>query len=83
MKTNAEQGKFRLAASANPTASHNPETWTKIQKHFDRVGSITSYDALVAVARGHLHRGEDSSNPHQFIDYCIKQGWLKRVDCTG
>ncbi len=73
------EGRYRVARTPQMTAGHNQRSWDIIETILQRKGSADFWDLSDAV-RGHLNCGKRKGSPHQFISYCIRRGWLERVD---
>lgn len=73
------EGRYRVARTPQMTTGHNQRSWDIIESIIQRTGSADFWDLSDAV-RDHLHCGKTTGSPHQFISYCIRRGWLERID---
>lgn len=67
---------YRLGREPTRMAQHNAKTWAKLQQELAVRGSAT-YERLVALSKGHESGTKGAPHPHQFVDYCIRSGWLE------
>ena len=74
-------GKYHINQSPNidRMKKHNYESWVKIENVIAKAGGGVDFDALSIAVKGHKSGSEGAPHPHQFIIYCIDQGWLERV----
>lgn len=72
-------GQYRIAKTPKRLASHNEASWEKIEKLISKKGGSADFDQLTAAVQGHRHYGTEAKNPHQFVTYCIRRGWLERI----
>jgi hypothetical protein len=71
-------GNYRVGRAPTRLAPHNAETWERIAAELEARGSA-SYERLVALAKGHVSGQANAPHPHQFVDHCIRNGWLERI----
>jgi len=73
------EGSYKIGRRPARMAPHNLETWAKLETEFARHG-VVSFERLVALCKEHHHGAKSAHHPHQFVTYCIRGGWLERVD---
>jgi len=62
-------------------AAHNLTTWMKIKEYWRKSGFVPmSRSALEHVCRDHVAGDRSKPTPGQFIDYCVRMGWLGEVE---
>ena len=55
-------------------------SWDKIEKLADASEDhIMHYTALCLAVENHKNEGKRPQKPHQFINYCIRKGWLVKT----
>lgn len=69
-----ESGRYVAGRSPVHTAGQNIASWSVIASLLSAYGGA-EYDELVAAVRQHDHPAGGKG----FIDYCIRNGWLKRA----
>jgi hypothetical protein len=77
-KHSIHTGRYRIARQPRRYSGKQAFAWTKIEIAFSVPVPALNYWALVdALAEG----GEDKADvdPHVFLRYCVRQGWLERV----
>ncbi len=81
MKLEELIGNYRIDKHPNlgRMSPHNAESWDKIDKAISKSGGVSSFDALNIAVKDHESGSKGSPHPYQFIDYCVKNGWLKKV----
>ena len=72
---------YCIGKKPNSLFDHNLETWELLESSIEASGGKASYGYLCDLASGHKHFGREDGNPERFIDYCIRNGWLKRCRC--
>jgi hypothetical protein len=71
-------GHYRLARQPRPYRGKRAPAWIKIELEFAKPVSALQYWILVdALTEG--RRDNEAVDPHAFLRYCIRQGWLERV----
>lgn len=76
---NKYTGKYKIVKQPITLKPHNKETWDKIVSFINaKAMKQANFEELSMVADGHLHYGKNSGNPHLFIIYCIRNGWLEK-----
>lgn len=67
------RGRYVLGREPKLTAGQNCASWAVVRAVLNSYGGA-DYDDLVAAVRQHDH----PAGGRAFIDYCIRNGWLKR-----
>jgi len=70
--------KYKIGKTPKIRASHNRETWGKIEDKLAKVGSET-FEQLVVLCKDHKH----SAGGLGFVDYCVDNGWLVPKETTS
>lgn len=78
MQTDHRAASYCIARTPSRMKAHNAKTWARIETELGSGGAGT-YDRLVALSKGHESGTEGAPHPYQFVDYCIRSGWLKRA----
>lgn len=73
-------GKYRAGRSPARLSPHNEATWKRLTKLLQEQGGTADFDSLSTAAKGHDHGTEGKRYGYQFIIYCIKNGWLEKID---
>ncbi len=70
--------KIAIGTPPKSMAAHNALTYGAIAVGIAKDGPI-SYDDAVVLSRHHLSGTKAKPHPHQFVDYCLRNGWLTWV----
>ncbi|MEP5764373.1 MAG: hypothetical protein ABJ308_07255 [Halieaceae bacterium] len=71
-------GRYAIEAEPGRLAAHNAASWSVIDAMINAYGPRDFWDLAVAV-RGHRHEGKFTGRPQNFVAYCIRSGWLRKV----
>jgi hypothetical protein len=71
-------GRYRIARQPRRYQGKHAAAWTKIEMAFSVPVPALSYWVLVD-AIGERGKNKDDADPHAFLRYCIRLGWLERV----
>lgn len=63
-------------------ASHNAATFGRMVATLLENGGRASYNALAQAATGHVHGDKKCTEPAQFVDYCLRRGWITEQQTT-
>jgi hypothetical protein len=55
---------------------HNAVTFGRMVATLLQHSGRATYSALAAAATGHEHGDKSCTEPEQFVDYCLRRGWL-------
>ncbi len=70
--------KIAIGRPPKSMAVHNALTYGAIAVGIAKEGPI-SYDDAVVLSRNHVSGAQTHPHPHQFVDYCLRHGWLRWV----
>ncbi len=67
-----------LGKSPKRLAAHNAVTYEAIATRIDTDGPIP-YGTAVTLAQRHVSGTSTQPYPYQFVEYCLRRGWFRRV----
>jgi hypothetical protein len=67
-------GRYCLGREPDITANQNLASWKVVSAMLDAYGGA-EYEEFAAAVRQHNH----PAGGHAFIDYCIRNGWLRQA----
>jgi hypothetical protein len=71
-------GLYRIARQPRRYLGKRAPAWTKIEIAFSVPVRGLNYWVLID-ALGERGQNNDDVDPHAFLRYCIRQGWLERM----
>ena len=74
------EGRYRIKSAPVRPKQHNAVSWAEIEKAVSVAGGVAEFDELSIVVKNHKPGTKTAPHPYQFITYCIRRGWLVRVD---
>lgn len=67
-----------IGRSPKRMAAHNAITYEAIATRISTDGPIP-YGTAVSLAKHHVSGTASQPYPYQFVEYCLRRGWLRRV----
>jgi hypothetical protein len=74
------EGTYRIKRKPVRMEPHNRESWEIIEGVMRANGHQAEFASLEAAVVDHKSGTRTAPHPYQFVTYCIRSGWLARVE---